>query len=325
MGPADLTQLFDSFNTSKDENVLVGFDTSDDAGVYRLSDDTAIVQTLDLITPIVDDPYTFGQIAAANSLSDIYAMGARPITAMNIVCFDKDNLSIEVLREIMAGGKAKIDEAGAALLGGHTVEDVEMKYGLSVTGTVHPSRIMRNNTARIGDVLIATKPFGIGVLSTAMKAQMCSDTEAKEAVECMLRLNDKASEIAIRHNASACTDITGFGLLGHLSEMSKDVTIELHSSSVMLLEGAMKYAQMGLICGGSYRNRNFLMPKIEMGQIDETLQMILFDAQTSGGLVFCVEEKQANAVIKELTDAGYTKSSIIGVCYDKQEKDLIVR
>lgn len=325
MGPADLTQLFSSFSSHDDKNVLVGFDTSDDAGVYRLNDELAIVQTLDLITPIVDDPYVFGQIAAANSLSDLYAMGAKPITALNIVCFDKANLTLEILREIMSGGKNKIDEAGASLLGGHTVEDVEMKYGLSATGTLHPAKILQNSTAQDGDVLIAVKPFGIGVLSTAMKADMCDDSEQKEAIEAMLKLNDKASYIALKYNASACTDITGFGLLGHLSEMSRDVSIEIFSSSIPLLSGSMKYAKMGLICGGSYKNRNFLASKIEMGNIDEELKMILFDAQTSGGLVFAVNERYANEAIKELVDAGYAKSAVIGVCKQKGERDLIVR
>ncbi len=326
MGPGDLTQIFDSLESPKNDNLIVGFDTSDDAGVYKMGDTNAIVQTLDLITPIVDDPYTFGQIAAANSISDIYAMGAKPLTAMNIVCYDKVNLSLEILREIMHGGKNKIDESGAVLLGGHTIEDVEMKYGLSVTGTVHPNSVLRNSSAHEGDVIIATKPFGIGVLSTAMKADVCSDRETKEAIDTMLQLNAKAAEVALRHKATACTDITGFGLLGHLSEMSRDITMEIDSNAINLLEGSMKYAKIGYICGGSRRNRQFILPKIEMAEtIDEELKMIMFDAQTSGGLVFTVPQSEAENTIRELKDCGYEKSSIIGICHKKGEKSILIR
>lgn len=325
MGPGDLTQLFANFSAKKDENTIVGFDTSDDAGVYRISADMAIVQTLDLITPIVDDPFMFGQIAAANSLSDVYAMCAKPITALNIVCFDKTNLTLEILKEIMAGGKSKIDEAGASLLGGHTVEDVEMKYGLSVTGVAHPSKVVRNSSAKEGDVLVASKPFGIGVLSTAMKAGACDDAKTKEALKVMSALNDKAASIALKYDASACTDITGFGLMGHLCEMAQNVSIELFSGDIPLLSGAMEYAKKGLICGGSRKNRRFLAPKIDMGEIDEELKSLLFDAQTSGGLVFAVKESVANKALRELIDAGCEKSAIIGRCIQKEEKSLIAR
>lgn len=324
MGPADLTQLFGSFSHDKNENVLVGFDTSDDAGVYKLSDELALVQTLDLITPVVDDPFTFGQIAAANSLSDVYAMGGTPMTAMNIVCFDNVNLELGVLKEILEGGKDKIKEAGCALVGGHTVEDVQMKYGLSVTGSIHPSKILRNNTAKEGEILITSKAFGIGVLATAMKAGLASEQYAKKAVDTMKQLNDKASKVALKYNASACTDITGFGLMGHLSEMAKGVTMEIFGSSVPLLDGSMEYAKMGLICGGSYKNRNFLKPLLSYDGVDDDLAMILFDAQTSGGLVFSVSEKDATAAVNELIDIGYENAAIIGRCIQKEGKAVKV-
>ncbi len=324
MGPADLTQLFGSFAHDKNENVLVGFDTSDDAGMYKLSDELALVQTLDLITPVVDDPFTFGQIAAANSLSDVYAMGGTPMSAMNIVCFDNVNLGLDVLKEILDGGKNKMDEAGCALIGGHTVEDVQMKYGLSVTGKIHPTNILRNNTANEGDILISSKAFGIGVLATAMKAGLAGEQAAKKAVDTMKQLNDKASKVALKYKASACTDITGFGLMGHLSEMAKGVTMEIFGSSVPLLEGAMEYAKMGLICGGSYKNRNFLKPLLSYDGIDEDLAMILFDAQTSGGLVFSVDEKYMMDAVKELNDVGYENAAIIGRCIKKEEKAVKV-
>lgn len=322
MGPADLTQLFDAFGQDADANILVGFDTADDAGVYRISDELAIVQTLDLITPVVDDPFIFGQIAAANSLSDVYAMGGEPMTAMNIVCFDDKNFTMEVLREILEGGRDKMREARCALVGGHTVEDLEMKYGLSVTGRIHPEKIMKNCGAKEGEILITSKAFGIGVLTTAMKAGFASKQRGQKAIETMRLLNDKASKIALKYNASGCTDITGFGLMGHLKEMAQSVTMEIFGSSVPLLEGSMEYAKSGLICGGSYKNRNFLKPFVSVDGIDEDLAMILFDAQTSGGLVFSVNEKEATVVVKELIDAGYEDAAIIGRCIQKEEKTV---
>jgi len=324
MGPADLTQLFGTFEHDTDKNILVGFDTSDDAGVYSISEELAIVQTLDLITPVVDDPFTFGQIAAANSLSDVYAMGGEPMTAMNIVCFDNKNFGMDVLREILEGGLDKMREAKCALVGGHTVEDLEMKYGLSVTGKIHPSNIMKNCGAKEGEILISSKAFGIGVLATAMKAGIASQERSKKAIDTMRLLNDKASKIALKYKASGCTDITGFGLVGHLKEMAQNVTMEIFASSVPLLDGSMEYAKMGLICGGSYKNRNFLKPFLSIDGIDEDLAMILFDAQTSGGLVFGVSEKDADAALSELIDEGYEDAAIIGRCIQKEEKTVKV-
>ncbi|MDD3466094.1 MAG: selenide, water dikinase SelD [Campylobacterales bacterium] len=324
MGPADLTQLFGSFSQDKNDSVLVGFDTSDDAGVYKINDDFAMVQTLDLITPVVDDPYTFGQIAAANSLSDVFAMGGEPLTALNIVCFDNVNLNLEILREILDGGNQKIKEAGCALIGGHTVEDVQMKYGLSVTGRINPNRILKNNAAKEGELLISVKAFGIGVLTTAMKAQMAGSGQSKKAIDTMLKLNDKASKIALKYNASACTDITGFGLMGHLSEMAKNITMIIDSSKVPLLDGAMEYAKMGLVCGGSHKNRKFLQPILSYDNIDEDLMMILFDAQTSGGLVFSLDEKNAKDALSQLIDNGYEDAAIIGQCVQKEDVSVKV-
>lgn len=296
-------------------NLLVGCQTFDDAGVYKLTDDLALVQTLDFFTPIVDDPYHFGRIAAANALSDIYAMGGRPLTAMNIVCFPIKELPKDVLKEILKGGMEKIQEAGAVLVGGHSVDDKELKYGLSVTGLIHPDRIVTNQGARTGDKLILTKPIGTGVIATAIKGKMADRASIDRVIEVMSALNDKAAEIMVKYGAHACTDITGFGLGGHLLEMARasQCEIAIYADSLPFLPGAREYALTGLIPAGSYAIKHFcehsvgVDPKVESVVVD-----LVFDAQTSGGLVFSLEASKAGACLKELREAGITDAAIIG-------------
>ena len=274
-----------------DENVIVGIEGFEDAGVYRLSAELALVQTVDFFTPVVDDPYQFGQIAAANAFSDIYAMGAVPKTAMNIVCFSPKTYDIKILKEIIRGGADKIREAGASLMGGHSVEDKEIKYGLSVTGIVHPERILRNEGARPQDLLILTKPLGTGILNTGIKADMITEDTVKRLVEVMATLNDRAAEVMRSVRTHAATDVTGFGLAGHLSEMLKDlVGVRLFPEKIPYFEEAVKLSASGFVPGGLYRNRDFY-GKCVVGTTSAFLTDILFDPQTSGGLLIAVDPK----------------------------------
>jgi len=295
------------------ENVLIGFEGSDDAGVYKISEDIAIVQTVDFITPVVDDPYMYGCIAAANSLSDIFAMGARVMTAMNIVAYDSCNVSKAMLSEILQGGIDKVKEAGGVILGGHTITDIEMKYGLSVTGIVHPDKALRNNTVKTGDKLILTKPIGAGVITTAWKGDSASKEHIDKAAAWMAQLNKKASEIAVSVGVNAMTDVTGFGLLGHLSEMLSDRHgVKLDFNSIQFMDGAKIYAEQMLFPGGSKRNEKYFKPRVRESRISNTDMMLLFDAQTSGGLLISVESKKADDLLKKLHDAGIEIAAIIG-------------
>ncbi|SCI43825.1 Selenide%2C water dikinase [uncultured Roseburia sp.] len=292
----------------------MGIETSDDAAIYKVTEEIALIQTLDFFTPVVDDPYTFGQIAAANSLSDIYAMGGEPKIALNIVGFP-NCLDPEILGEILAGGADKVKEAGAVLVGGHSVQDDEPKYGLSVTGFVHPDKILKNYGSRPGDVLILTKQIGSGIINTAIKAEMASDGAVKEAVQVMTSLNKKAKEVLEQFPVHACTDITGFGLLGHCVEMAEasDVTFMLDVRSIPYMEEAADYAKMGLIPAGAYRNREYFIGKADCKKAEEFYVDLLCDPQTSGGLLVSV----APDCEKELLDAFRqsnidTKVSVIG-------------
>jgi selenide,water dikinase len=278
-----------------DENVLVGIEGFEDAGVYRISDDLALVQTVDFFTPIVDDPYDFGRIAAANAFSDIYAMGALPKTAMNIVCFAPKMYGNKVLKEIIRGGADKIREAGASLLGGHSVDDQEIKYGLSVTGLVHPKKIVRNVGAGPHDLLILTKPLGTGILNTGIKGDMVDDDAAGKLIEVMASLNDRAAEAMRAVGAHAATDVTGFGLAGHLSEMLKDsVGVQLFPEKIPYFEEAVKLAESGFVPGGLYRNRAFY-GKCVVGTASGFIADILFDPQTSGGLLIAIGQDDLKA------------------------------
>jgi selenide,water dikinase len=278
-----------------DENVLVGIEGFEDAGVYRITDELALVQTVDFFTPIVDDPYDFGRIAAANAFSDIYAMGARPLTAMNIVCFSPKMYDIKVLKEIIKGGADKIREAGASLLGGHSVDDQEIKYGLSVTGLVHPKKIVRNTGARPHDLLILTKPLGTGILNTGIKGDMVSEDAARKLIEVMAGLNDRAAETMRAVGAHAATDVTGFGLAGHLSEMLKDsIGVRLFPEKIPYFKEAVDLAKSGFVPGGLYRNRDFYGKRV-VGEARGFLTDILFDPQTSGGLLIAIGQDDLEA------------------------------
>lgn len=293
----------------------MGPETADDAGVYRLGQECALVETTDIITPLVDDPRLFGAIAAANALSDVFAMGGRPVTAMNLVFYPACAVSPEVLREILAGGMAKIREAGACLVGGHTVEDDELKYGLAVTGTIHPDRVVRNSTARPGDLLILTKPLGTGIVSTGIKAEMAPDDLVNEAGRWMATLNAEAARIMLECGASACTDVTGFGLIGHASEMARGagVTLALELARVPVMAGVAELMRDGLIPAGCYRNRDFYSrllldartppaPKGTGVPADDLLP--LFDPQTSGGLLISLSPESAETFLRKASDSG---------------------
>ena len=324
MAPGELNIALGGLDCS-DERVLVGMDSSDDAAVFRIDDTKALVQTVDIITPVVDDPYVYGQIAAANSLSDIFAMGAEVATAMNVVGFDGCNHPKEVLNEILEGGQSKVKECGGVVVGGHTIETPEMLYGLSVSGFVHPDKIYRNNTPRVGDVLILTKPLGMGILTTAIKADMLSSESVQKIAFILAQLNYKASEIMKKYDVSACTDVTGFGLLGHALEMSENnVEIEFDFNSIPFLEEAKEMADMGIIPAGTYNNMSYVKDKVLFKREFED-EILLFDAQTSGGLLIAVKEKDAQRLLNELKDTGYDYSSIVAQVVKKEKKSLVVK
>jgi len=287
----------------------------DDAGVYQLTDDLAIIQTIDFFTPIVDDPYTFGQIAAANALSDVYAMGGKPLTAMNVVCFPTKSLNILVLKDILRGGLDKMREAGVTLMGGHSIDDAELKYGLSVTGTVHPKRLVTNSGAKVSDKLILTKPLGTGIISTALKAGMVDEETVTRLTKCMSTLNDKASELMQEVGVHACADITGFGLLGHACQVaqSSQVGINIYHASPPFLPKAEEFAKQGFCPGGLHRNREFYSAAVVIAnEVPSHIQDILFDAQTSGGLLICLAPRKAELLQEKLRQAGVEDAAIIG-------------
>jgi selenide,water dikinase len=296
-------------------NLLVGIDTNDDAGVYKLNDEQAIVQTVDFFTPVVDDPYSFGMIAAANALSDIYAMGAKPITALNLVSFPVGKLDMSVLAKILEGGSAKLREAGALLLGGHSIDDQEPKYGLSVTGVVHPSAILTNAGAKPGDVLVLTKPLGIGIVTTGIKWSVVSPKAEREAIQVMAELNKAASEAAIEAQVHACTDITGFGLLGHLHEMMKGSGCQAHiyANELPVLEDVWECIEQDAIPGGSRANQRFLGDKVQFAaEVTEAYQIIMCDAQTSGGLLLSVPEERLAGLLAGLHTRKTLAAAVIG-------------
>ncbi len=307
----DATCHLKSFHT----DLLVGFEGNEDAGVYRVNDELAIVQTVDFITPVVDDPYVYGQIAAANSLSDVFAMGADAKTALNVVGFDGKHHSREILVEILRGGESKAHECGAVIVGGHTIEALEMTYGLSATGYVHPQRVLRNNTPKIGDVVILTKPLGMGMLITGIKADLLSDDTMRRVAENLRTLNYRASLIARACNAHACTDVTGFGFLGHLQEMSAgNVTMKVDADAVPFFEEALEMAAMGIIPAGSYANRDFVSEKVRFArELGFEREMVLFDAQTSGGLLIAAEEKDALEMLRRCEDEGIPAKAVAHV------------
>ena len=315
MSPGALGDVLCGLPPIEDPNVIVGTSTRDDAAVYRLNDETALVQSVDVFTPVVDDPYTFGQVAAANSLSDIYAMGARPIMALSVIGFPVDKLPLSDMGEILRGGIDKAREAGIEVVGGHSLEDNEPKYGLCVTGVVHPDRILRNSSARPGDVLILTKPLGSGVLAHAIKKGRATEREIREVVEVMTRLNRDACEAMVEVGASACTDVTGFGLLGHLIEMvqGSGVSARIRVSRVPVLGGVRSRVRDGIYPGGTRKNLEFFGKHLDWKEeVEEVDRLVLADAQTSGGLLIAVPRERAEALQKGLESRGVETRAEIG-------------
>lgn len=295
-------------------NLIVGLGSPDDAGVYKLNAQTALIQTLDFLTPITDDPYEFGQIAAANSLSDVYAMGGEPITVMNIVCFPSCDLDEEILARTLKGGLDKINESGAVLVGGHSVDDPEFKYGLSVTGIVHPDNVLTNSGAAAEDAVILTKPVGTGIISTAIKAKLATKENIKESVAVMSMLNRAAAQVMSQFKVNACTDVTGFGLAGHLLEMAKGSKkeITIHVQNVPLLKNALDFANMGMVPAGAHKNRKFFKSLTHIDpSIDRALIDLMFDPQTSGGLLITLAKKDADACVEKMKTNG-VNACIIG-------------
>ena len=301
---------------------------AEDAGVYKLSDKLAIIQTVDFFTPIVDDPYTFGQIAAVNALSDVYAMGGKPLTAMNIVCFPINTMDISILKDVLAGGLDKLREAKVTLVGGHSVEDPELKYGLSVTGVIHPQKVILNIGSLAGDKLILTKPLGTGIINTAIKGGEASEKAIASVIGSMGTLNRKAAELMATTGVHACTDVTGFGLLGHAGEMVEgtDVGMLIQSSDVPFFPEAKDLAEMGMIPGGLHRNRDFRKDMVAMGEnVPQYLEDILFDPQTSGGLLISLPAAEAESLLERMHDAGIDDAAIIGEVVSQPTGKIIVK
>lgn len=309
----------------RDEDLLVGYDSSDDACVYRVSEELAVIQTVDFFTPMVDDPYTFGQIAAANALSDVYAMGGRPKLAMNLLCVPAC-LSPEMVRRILEGGHQKALEAGCVIAGGHTIQDNEPKYGLCVTGFVHPDRILRNVGARPGDVLVLTKPIGTGILTTGVKGNLVHEADYRAMTASMTTLNDRSGADLAAVTVHACTDVTGFGLLGHALEMAagSSVTLRLSSRRVPLLPGAKELAELGVIPAGAYRNMDYVRSHLRIEEaVEQALADLCADPQTSGGLLAAVPEGEAVPLLERLRRHA-PQSAVIGRVEERGEKELIL-
>ncbi len=314
--------------TEPHPDLVVGLETSDDAGVYRLSDELALVQSVDYFTPIVDDPYDFGRIAAANALSDIYAMGGKPITVMNLVGFPIYKLDRKILAEILRGGADKVREAGATLVGGHSIDDVDPKFGMSVTGVIDPRKVWTNSTAKPGDALIITKPIGMGITSKAIKEAQSTPEEIEEAVKWMAMLNKYAAEVAHRYPVHAVTDVTGFGLLGHALEMvqGSGLGLELYASRIPILSGVRRHAESGLIPSGSKRNMAYVKEHIDFAEgIAEMTKSIFADAVTSGGLLVALPEEFAASFLEEVRQAGMERSEWIGQFMNVSSGNIIVR
>ena len=304
VGAGVLAQLLEGIQVHSDPNLLVGFDRSDDASVYKLSEELALVQTVDFFPPIADDPYTFGAIAAANALSDVYAMGGEPKLALNIMAIPK-KMPKEAVHELLRGGYDKVYEAGALITGGHSILDEEPKYGLAVTGFVHPEKLLSNSGAQPGDVLFLTKPIGIGILTTAAKVDMVSEETYAKALQQMMTLNKSARDVIVKYRVHACTDVTGFGLLGHACEMAQgsDVELQLRVDQIDLIPEALELATIGILPEGMYRNRDFAESFVDAGRVSLAKQDMLYDPQTSGGLLIAVHPEDADAMYADLKNA----------------------
>lgn len=323
LGPGILSRVLERIPKKYDENLLIGFESSDDASVYKLTDDIAMVQTLDFFPPMVDDPYTFGKIAAANALSDIYAMGGEVKTALNIVCFP-EQMDLNILGDIIQGGSEKVEEAGGVLSGGHSIMDQDVKYGLSVTGIINPNKIYQNNGCKVGDKLILTKPLGVGIISTANRVGEASKEAMDKAIESMCTLNKYAAEIIRKYDVHACTDVTGFSLLGHLNEMvAGDCSAIIDSTKVPYIKEARQYADEFLLTAAAQRNRNFLQDKVLFNIDDFAMEEILFDPQTSGGLLIAVNPEDVEEIMKELETLSLPCGVIGEVVNQKQHKIIV--
>ena len=322
VGAGVLAKLLGDLPSHTDPNLLVGFDRSDDASVYRVSDALALVQTVDFFPPIVDDPYLFGQIAATNALSDVYAMGGEPKLALNLLCVP-EKMPSEAVHAILAGGYDKVYEAGAIITGGHSIFDEEPKYGLSVTGFVHPEKVLKNLGAREGDVLFSTKPLGIGILTTAEKAEMLSPGELDPVIRLMTTLNKGARDCVVNYRVHACTDVTGFSLMGHLLEMMQGsgTSARVETGAIDFLPRVLEFANMGLLPAGVYRNRTFAESSVEEGNLPLKLRDALYDPQTSGGLLVAADPMDADALERDLK-AAVPSAQRIGVVTAKKEKSI---
>ncbi len=304
LGPGMLASVLDKIPKGKDPNLLVGFDSSDDASVYKLTEELAMVQTLDFFPPMVEDPYTFGQIAAANALSDIYAMGGVVKTALNIVCFP-EKMDLNILGRILQGGNDKVNEAGGVLTGGHSIVDTDVKYGLSVTGIIHPDKVYKNNACIEGDALVLTKPLGVGIICTAERMKECSKSAMDLAIRSMTTLNKYAAELLPKYKVHACTDVTGFGFLGHLNEMlGEELGAEIDSLKIPYIKEAVHYANEFLITAAGQRNRNHVGDRVEFMKVPFAMEEILFDPQTSGGLLVSLPQEEAGELLVELEKLG---------------------
>lgn len=323
IGPGALSNLLKDLPKKEDKNLIVGYESSDDAAVYKISDDKAIIQTLDFFTTMINDPYLYGQIAATNALSDVYAMGGEVISALNIVAFP-EKMDLEILHQILRGGAEKVHEAGGVLAGGHSIHDSTTKYGLSVTGIVHPDKILTNNNCKLGDVLILTKPLGVSIINSAYMLKECSEETFKKCILQMTTLNKYAAEIIKDYPVNSCTDITGFGFLGHLVEMlDKKYSAKVFAKNIPMLPEAEKCASNFIITSGGQLNRNYLENKVQFNISNFALEEILFDPQTSGGLLISVPKKYAEEILEKLNKLEI-KSSIVGEVESRKEKDVYI-
>ncbi len=325
MGPEDLSGLLGELN-HEDPCILCDMTGNEDAGVYKISDDSALVQTVDFITPVVDDPYIFGQIAAANSMSDIWAMGGKVINVLNIVGFDKINLSLDDLKKIYQGAASMVRRSGAVTLGGHTIENLEMFFGLSCTGLIHPDRIIRNSTARPGDRLILTKALGIGSLTTAIKRELVDEELEKEVIAVMMNTNQRASELMTEFGATACTDITGFGLLGHALEMAAaDKTLVFQAGQIPRIRESLEFVSRNVIPGGCRKNFDYVKARCHFDEkMSDAEKLLLADPQTSGGLLIAVPENRADDLLNRLRQDGYADAAIVGDVHPRGDISLII-
>ena len=324
LGPGVLERVLGKLPKAADPNLLVGFDASDDAAVYRLSDEIAMVQTLDFFPPMVEDPYIFGQVAATNALSDIYAMGGDVKVALNIVCFP-ESMDLNILGKILQGGSEKVREAGGVLAGGHSIADSDVKYGLSVTGVIHPDKILKNTGSQPGDALILTKPLGVGLVCSASRLKAVRERDMDAAVRSMTTLNRYASEILRKYRIHGCTDVTGFGFLGHLCEMMEDhYTAHIDQNAIPFFEGCPEYVEEFYLTAAAQRNRNHVQSKVRFEHVPFAMEEILFDPQTSGGLLASVDVKDAPAAMAELETLGMP-CAIVGTVGEREDLSVIVK